>query len=74
MTETGIDAVRRWMESHRNDIIEDMGRIVNIRSVSEPDSDVLPFGKGCRKVLDTMLELAAFGCGAGGKRLDLSAL
>ena len=46
MTETGIDAVRRWMESHRNDIIEDMGRIVNIRSVSEPDSDVLPFGKG----------------------------
>ena len=59
MTETGIDAVRRWMESHRNDIIEDMRRIVNIRSVSEPDSDVLPFGKGCRKVLDTMLELAA---------------
>lgn len=59
MTEIGIEAVRLWMKSHRNDIIEDMRRIVNIRSVSEPDSAARPFGEGCRSVLETMLALAS---------------
>lgn len=57
MADIGITDVRQWMEDHRNDIIEDIRKIVNIRSVSEPDSDIGPFGEGCRKVLKTMLSI-----------------
>lgn len=56
--ELGIEEVRRWVQNHRRNIIEDMRQIVNIRSVSEPDTDIPPFGAGCRKVLETMLALA----------------
>lgn len=59
MKEIGIGDVRLWIENHRNDIIEDMRRIVNIRSVSEPESAVKPFGEGCREALDAMLAMAS---------------
>lgn len=46
-----------WMQSHRNEIVEDIKKIVNIKSVSDISSAVHPFGQGCKDVLDKMLEL-----------------
>jgi len=48
-----------WMQNHRNELVEDMKKIVNIKSVSDVTSAVHPFGQGCRNVLDKMLELGA---------------
>lgn len=46
-----------WMKNHRNEIVDDIKKIVNIKSVSDVNSDMRPFGQGCRDVLDKMLEL-----------------
>ena len=46
-----------WMEAHREDLIRDICRLVKIPSVSDPDSEIKPFGKGCRDALAEMLKL-----------------
>ena len=48
-----------WMRNHRNELVEDIKEIVNIKSISDTASAVRPFGQGCRNVLDKMLELGA---------------
>jgi succinyl-diaminopimelate desuccinylase len=50
--------VTAWMLDHRNEFVADVKKIVDIKSVSDINSTLKPFGKGCRDVLDTMLELA----------------
>jgi succinyl-diaminopimelate desuccinylase len=52
--------IREWVYSKRKDIIRDIGRIVNIRSVSEKEelhNIHTPFGQGCHDVLDEMLTI-----------------
>lgn len=50
--------IESWMQARCKDIIEDIRTIVNIPSVSEPDSQIQPFGQNCRDVLDAMLAAA----------------
>ena len=50
------ETVEAWVDAHMNDMIRDLIRIVNIRSVAELEHpQVKPFGKGCRDVLEEML-------------------
>ncbi|SHJ88262.1 succinyl-diaminopimelate desuccinylase [Anaerocolumna jejuensis DSM 15929] len=52
--------IREWVYSKRKNIIRDIGRIVNICSVSdieELQEMQSPFGEGCRFVLDEMLAI-----------------
>lgn len=52
--------IREWVYSKRNDIIRDIGRIVNIRSVSEKEdlrNKDNPFGQGCHDALDEILAI-----------------
>lgn len=47
----------RWIDSHWEEMIADLIRIVNIPSVSDKDSPVKPFGPGCHRVIDEFLKL-----------------
>lgn len=51
--------ISEWIDTHREEILLDLKKAVNIPSISEPDSDIKPYGKACREVLDCMLESAA---------------
>lgn len=50
--------VELWFKEHRNEMVEDLKTLVRCPSVSNPASDVKPFGPGCRQAVDTMMELA----------------
>ncbi len=45
-----------WIDEHEKDIIADLSDIAAIRSVSDANSEVKPFGPGCREVLAKMLK------------------
>ncbi len=52
------DKVSVWLEAHRQQMIEDIMRLVRIPSVSEPKQDKeAPFGEGCRACLEEMLAI-----------------
>ncbi len=53
------ERIDRWMEAHRDAIIQDICRLVRIPSVSEPGGADAPFGQGCRDALEEMLRLGA---------------
>lgn len=46
-----------WIDGHRDDIVKDIIRLANIKSVSQPGNGVGPYGDGCKAVLDEMLRL-----------------
>lgn len=51
-------AVENWVDDRREEMISDLIRIVNIRSVAEVENpSVLPFGQGCKDVLEKMLSM-----------------
>lgn len=51
--------VRTWIEDKREQLIQDIGALVAIPSVSSPGEGGFPFGSGCRCVLDKTLTMAA---------------
>ncbi len=51
------NTAKSWFESNKENMIADLRRIVAIRSVSDPDSEVKPFGQSCKDVLDEMLRI-----------------
>ena len=51
--------ISQWINIHKEEILLDLKEAVNIPSISEPDSDIKPYGKACREVLDCMLESAS---------------
>ena len=48
--------VSAWVEDHRQQLVEDIVRLVNIRSVAQPQGE-LPYGQGCRDALEEMLAM-----------------
>ena len=46
-----------WFEAHREELVQDIVRLVRIPSVSDPDSGKPPFGAACREVMDEMLQI-----------------
>lgn len=51
--------ISEWIDIHKDEILLDLKKAVSIPSISEPDSEVKPYGKACREVLECMLESAA---------------
>lgn len=49
---------QRWFDAHRAEFIEDLCRLVRIRSVSERDEGGYPFGTGCARALHHILARA----------------
>ena len=50
--------ISRWVDDHKEEILSDLKKAVEIPSVSDPDSGTVPYGQACREVLDCMLEAA----------------
>lgn len=50
--------IDKWFDVHKEDMVKDIMRLVSIGSVSDPDAPDKPFGLGCRKCMDEMLEIA----------------
>ncbi len=51
------DKIDHWMETHREELIQDICRLVKIPSISNPEEEVKPYGKGCRDALAEMLKI-----------------
>ena len=54
-----LDKIDSFLEENEANIIRDLQTLVRIKSVSEPDSGVKPYGQGCRDVLDQALKMGA---------------
>jgi len=52
-----ISEIEDWVRKHEAELLDDLAMLVSIRSVSEPDAAVKPYGMGCREALKAMLEL-----------------
>lgn len=50
--------VETWFKAHKSELIEDLKALIRCPSISDPTSDVKPFGAGCRQAMDTMEKLA----------------
>ena len=57
MDRTLMEKIDRWLEKHRQEIVEDLVGLVRIPSVSVPDEAVPPYGQPCRDVLTYMFDL-----------------
>lgn len=53
------DKIDKFIDHYKNKIILDICELVKIKSVSEDNTDTLPFGEGCRKVLDKALKISS---------------
>ncbi len=54
-----MDKIDAFLQENEQSIINDLQTLVRIKSVSEEQSPVKPYGQGCRDVLDKALELGA---------------
>lgn len=50
--------IDRFIKRHTTHIIRDISELIKIKSVAEDDSQIKPYGRGCRDVLDTALEIS----------------
>lgn len=53
-----FDRIYAWMKEHQQEMLEDLKRLAKIPSVSDAQSEVKPFGKPCRDVLDEFFSIA----------------
>lgn len=60
ISEALSERVDRWIEEHREALVEDICRLIRIESVSDAAlaKPGAPFGPGCRGALDTYMEIA----------------
>lgn len=49
--------IDQWMEMHREELVRDICRLVRIPSISNPQEEIKPFGKGCKNALEEMLKM-----------------
>lgn len=54
-----LEQINRWLELHRQEIVDDLLGLVRIPSVSVPDPVVPPYGQACRDAISYMLDLGA---------------
>ena len=56
-TEYPISAIKQWVDEHRDEMVSDIIRLVNIKSVSISDGSGYPMGEGCKKCADAFMAL-----------------
>lgn len=54
-----LQQVDSWILAHRDEFIQDLQTLVNIKSVAESTPGEHPFGEGCAEVLDKALEMSS---------------
>jgi succinyl-diaminopimelate desuccinylase len=58
MDENLYQKINIWFETHKEDMVSDIMRLVRIASVSDRNTDCKPFGQGCHDALEEMLTIA----------------
>lgn len=53
------EKIKNWAVLHTDEMVEDIKKLVSIKSVCTFDKDVPPYGQGCRDVLDTASAMCA---------------
>mgnify|MGYP004689749867 CR=1 FL=1 len=53
-----LNRIEDWVKEHRQEYINDLIKLVNIKSVAQPGEGGYTMGSGCAKVLDKVLALA----------------
>lgn len=53
-----MDAIKHWMEQHREELVEAVRRLIRIPSYRQPPQEGMPFGSGPAKALAECLLLA----------------
>lgn len=56
MEKEKLEELYQWIDGKKDDIIRDLIEIASIKSVSDSEDIVKPFGQGCIDVLDAMLK------------------
>lgn len=56
-----------WTRVHEGELVDDIRRLVEVKSVTMPDSSGYPYGRGCAEVLDHFLNI---GTGWGFKTVN----
>lgn len=53
------EQIRAWIDAHEEELIEDVGKLVQYRSVSDKENGTpeMPYGKNCAMVLDEFLKM-----------------
>lgn len=51
------EQVHQWMEAHKENMIQDIQRLIKVPSISNPTEEVKPFGAACRQAMDEMLQI-----------------
>lgn len=57
MMEKEWQEIDKWIDQHHSEMVEDLKRLVQIRSVSDNRSPVSPYGSGCRAAMEEMLRI-----------------
>ena len=52
-----VEKIDAFIAENEQNYIRDIQTLVRIKSIADPNTDVKPFGQGCRDVLDTALEM-----------------
>ncbi len=58
ITKELLEQVDKWIDSHKDEFVDDLKTLVDIKSVAEDTPGEHPFGEGCAKVLDKALEMS----------------
>lgn len=53
------EQIDKFIERHRDNIIQDICELVKIKSVAVDDSRLPPYGEGCRDVLDKAMKISS---------------
>lgn len=46
------EQVHQWMEAHKENMIQDIQRLIKVPSISNSSEEVKPFGAACRQAMD----------------------
>lgn len=57
--EAMLEQVYQWIENRRESLLAELAELIAIPSVSDDQSEVKPFGQGCRDAVDLMLQKGA---------------
>lgn len=52
------EKIGAWLQSHRDQMVNDIKTLVSIRSVAEYGNESFPYGQGCKDALDAYLAIA----------------
>ena len=51
--------INQYIESHQDEMVQDLQRVIRTRSVIDTSAENMPYGKGCAQMLEQILEMCS---------------